>query len=92
VLTQTGLTSLAANVRLRLSEVPNNGITNPSAVTVYRRSTVGSGVFTPLATSVVTDPITNGAELQVGVNGFSEFVLGSSTQGLPVALSAFSAE
>jgi len=62
------------------------GIESPSNVTVYKRSTAGSGEFSALETSY--DSGEN--ELVVTTDSFSEFVMASNSEPLPVELAEFS--
>ena len=62
------------------------GISDPSSVDIYKRSTPGTGAFTKLSTSYAD------GYLSASVNGFSEFVLGSDDNSLPVTLSSFTAK
>jgi hypothetical protein len=68
------------------------GIQAPTAVTVYSRSTVGEGSFSSLPTSVdengtPDDPTDD--EIVGTTDSFSEFVLASSSNTLPVELAGF---
>jgi len=61
------------------------GITNPSTVDIYKRSTPGSGAFEKLTTSYAD------GFLSAAVSSFSEFILGSNDEdnSLPVSLQNF---
>ncbi len=68
------------------------GIQDPTAVTMYRRSTVGEGSFSSLPTNV-DEQGTPGDPTDDAIVGttdsFSEFVLASSSNSLPVELAGF---
>jgi hypothetical protein len=72
VISQEGLDSFNAELKFDLSQLPM-GISNPSSVKIFNRSSVGLGLFTELPTKY--DEINN--TLSVSVNSFSEFILGS---------------
>jgi hypothetical protein len=61
------------------------GITTPGDVTIHTRSALDAGPFAPLTTTV------ENGEIVATVTGFSEFVLTSPTDPLPVELTAFDA-
>ena len=87
VLRATGSFSFTeADVRFGTSAL--EGITDASDVTVYRRDAAGTGPFAEVS-GVQFDPATG--DLIATVTSFSEFVLASDTNPLPVELSAFSA-
>jgi hypothetical protein len=77
VVSQTGLASFVAEVGFDLSQLPL-GISNPSTVTVFNRTTPGIGLFTALPTTY--DGASN--TLWVTVSGFSEFIFGSNDNPL----------
>jgi hypothetical protein len=83
IINQTGLSGIDARVKFYTPEIPDNGITNINEVTIYSRPVSGSGMFTPLITTV------SGDTLIAQVNGFSEFIFGSETNPLPVELASF---
>ena len=87
-----GLRFTSADVRLDVSSI--GGIDDPTKVTIYRRATPGSGDFSVLPTSV-DDSGTPGDlsddVLVATTNSFSEFVLASNSQALPVELAGFDA-
>jgi hypothetical protein len=58
-------------------------------IVVYYRSVVGTGPFTPLATSF---DASNGQIVATGLNGFGEFVFASDVEPLPVEISSFSGQ
>jgi len=77
-------------VRFLLSELPNNGgVLNGDNVTIYKRETPGSGTFTAVSTSYNSASKTLIAS---NLSSFSEFVLASQDQSLPVTLSSFTGE
>ncbi len=63
------------------------GVQNASNVAVYKRSTEGTGRFSKLSTSFDTGQ----NELMATTGSFSEFVLGSGTEPLPVEMANFDA-
>lgn len=85
IICQTGLSDIDAQVKIHFPDIQNNGIVNPNSVTVYSRPVPGSGVFTPLTTTV------SGDTLIATVTDFSEFILVSTDDPLPVDLIAFNA-
>lgn len=64
------------------------GIDDASNVTIYRRSTVGSGSFSELSTTYDSDS----NELVATTGSFSEFVMASDSEGLPVELAGLNAK
>jgi hypothetical protein len=72
-ITQSGLSSVSAQVRFKLSDFDST-ITNPTAITVYSRSSIGSGIFNSLPTSYDAA----NSEIVANVSGFSEFVFASN--------------
>ena len=79
------LSFTSADVRLDVSTL--GGVNNPGRVDLYKRPTPGSGSFTKLTTSYEPNP----NELRASVSSFSEFVLVSDTDPLPVELARFDA-
>jgi ELWxxDGT repeat protein len=79
------LSFTSADVRLDVSTL--GGVNNPGRVDLYKRPTSGSGSFTKLTTSYEPSP----KELRATVSSFSEFVLVSDTDPLPVELAGFDA-
>jgi chitinase len=77
VIQQWGLSWFLAELRFAIDRI-TTGITDPSTVKVYRRSTEGSGNFTALSTSF------NGTtrELTAYVTSFGEFIFGSDDNPL----------
>ncbi len=65
-----------------------DGIEDPTNVTIYRRDAVGEGAFTALPTTYEASP----GDLVAPTGSFSEFVLASNTEPLPVELASFEAE
>jgi len=61
------------------------GVANPSSVTIYARPIPGSGDFLALSTSLDAE------DLSTTVTSFSEFILGSDDDVLPVQMSSFTA-
>jgi surface protein len=82
----SGLSFTDAEVRLDVSTL--GGIDDPTKVTLYTRDTPGEGSFSSLSTSY--DSGTN--ELTATTSSFSEFVLASDTEPLPVELAGFNAQ
>jgi hypothetical protein len=69
------------------------GIDKPENVTIYKRSTAGSGTFKELTTTVGdngTDEVSDDT-LYATAESFSEFVLASDTEPLPVEMAGFDA-
>ena len=81
--------SFGSGTEVRFDVGALQGVSDPAGVVVYKRSTPGSGPFEPLATRF--DP-SAGQIVASGVDSFSEFVLASSTNALPVELVDFSAQ
>jgi surface protein len=86
--------SFDANTEVRFSLRTLGGVTDPSAVTIYKRPVEATGSFTALSTSV-DDGGTSGDpsddQLVATTGSFSEFVLASDSEPLPVELTAFTA-
>lgn len=87
-----GVTFDSADLRFAVSEF--GGIDQPSDVTVYRRSQPGHGTFESLATTVddngAPDDISDDT-LSTTTESFSEFVLASNANPLPVEMASFNA-
>jgi len=86
--------SFDANTEVRFSLSTLGGVTNPSAVTIYKRPVEATGSFTALSTSVDDggtpgDPSDD--QLVATTGSFGEFVLASKTNPLPVELASFTA-
>lgn len=73
--------------KLRLEVSTLGGISDPSQVVVYKRPSAGEGPFSVLSSSF--DSTEN--ELVASVEEFSEFVLASDSEPLPVELVGFNA-
>jgi len=88
----SGLSFDSAAVRLAVRSLV--GINDPANVTIYKRDNVGIGTFSVLETSV-DDNGTPGSidddTLETTTESFSEFVLASDTEPLPVELASFEA-
>jgi hypothetical protein len=88
VITALGFTFSQAELRFNRTQIPNAGIGNAGTVSVYRRPTPGTGAFSIL-------PNTFNAsfpdEVRATTTAFSEFILGSDDNQLPVELVAFTA-
>jgi len=85
---------LGSDTEVRFPVEDFGGIEDPTQVIVYSRPTPGAGTFGVLPTSVdeggtPTDPSDD--ELVATTGSFSEFVLASDTQPLPVDLANFMA-
>ncbi|HEX2788058.1 MAG TPA: T9SS type A sorting domain-containing protein [Ignavibacteria bacterium] len=86
IITQTGLAvPFTGKIRFKISEIPNNGITQPDSVKVYSRPTVGSGTFTELPTVYWS----GSGEIEADITSFSEFIFVSNVDPLPVELASF---
>jgi photosystem II stability/assembly factor-like uncharacterized protein len=79
VISTEGALNVTGEIRINLSAF-QSGITQPSDVHIYRRSSSGSGDFVEIPTTY--DPVAN--ELVGTITGFSEFVLGSASGPLDV--------
>jgi len=94
VIGATGDLSFDASTEVRVEVGAFGGISDPSAVTIYRRPVEATGSFSALATSV-DDGGTPGDisddELVATTGSFSEFVLASDSNPLPVELTSFTA-
>jgi hypothetical protein len=92
VISATGDLSFDASTEVRLNVNSMGGITDPSSVAVYRRSTEGSGTFSALSAST-DDGGTPGDvsdDLIIASTGsLGEFALASDNNPLPVELTAF---
>ena len=86
--------SVGQSTEVRFEVGTLGGIGDPTRVQIYRRSIPGSGKFDRLDTKVDSmgtpeDPSDD--EIVATVSGFSEFVLASDSEPLPVELSGFDA-
>lgn len=79
--------SFDSNTEVRLDVSTLSGIDEPGEVKIYQRSTVGQGAFADLPTQY--DAGAN--ELKTTTGSFSEFVLASNSEPLPVELAQFGA-
>jgi surface protein len=86
--------SFGSSTEVRFNVEAFGGITDPTAVTVYKRSSEGGGPFAALVTRV-DDNGTPGDisddELIATTESFSEFVLASESNPLPVEMTSFEA-
>jgi glycosidase len=80
-----GNLSLGSETEVRLDVSTLDGVDNPDNVTVYSRPTPNQGSFSELTTSY--DESTN--ELVAETGSFSEFVLASNSEPLPVEMAGF---
>jgi glucose/arabinose dehydrogenase len=88
VITQTGLGTFNALLRLNRTQIPNSGISNPATVRVYRRATPNTGAFAALPNAFTSSAPD---EVRATTNSFSELSLGGDSDNpLPVELVAFS--
>ena len=85
-ITNFGFTFTSAELRFDRTQIPNAGITNASTVRVYRRPTSGTGAFSILP-NVFNASFPN--EVRATTTSFSEFILGSDDNQLPVELTSF---
>ena len=82
------LTSL--NLAINLSQIPVSGIVNPAGVVLYARSTLGSGAFSPLPTTLIGNTLSATIPLPTIETDFTiELAFGSTTEALPVELTSF---
>lgn len=82
------------STRVRLAVGAFDGIGDPSKVTIYKRPSAGFGTFEELETTVGTNGTTGDVSddtLFAVTNSFSEFVLASDSEPLPVELTGFDA-
>jgi len=88
VITASGFTFTSAELRFNRTQIPNAGIGNAGTVSVYRRPTPGTGAFSILPNAFnASFP----DEVRATTTAFSEFILGSNDNSLPVELVAFTA-
>jgi hypothetical protein len=86
VITASGFTFSQAELRFNRTQIPNAGITNAGTVSVYRRPTPGTGEFSILPNAFnASFP----DEVRATTTAFSEFILGSDDNQLPVELTEF---
>lgn len=79
--------TVGAGTELRFDVGTLDGINTPSDVTIYTRSSAGSGSFTALSTSYDSDA----NDLVATTGSFSEFVFASDSNSLPVEFASFDA-
>jgi len=86
VITASGFTFTNAELRFNRTQIPNAGITNANTVSVYRRPTPGTGAF-----SILPNAFSSAApdEVRATTTAFSEFILASNDNQLPVELTEF---
>jgi hypothetical protein len=86
VITASGFTFSQAELRFNRTQIPNAGITNAGTVRVYRRPTPGTGAF-----SILPNAFNSSFpdEVRATTTAFSEFILGSNDNQLPVELTEF---
>jgi hypothetical protein len=86
VITASGFTFTSAELRFNRTQIPNAGITNAGTVSVFRRPTPGTGAFSILPNAFnASFP----DEVRATTTAFSEFILGSNDNQLPVELTEF---
>ena len=86
LITTDGNVAPGTGTTVRFDPSRLGGITAPGSVTVYTRPTFDTGTFVALPTTV------ENGEIVATVTGFSEFVLTSPSDPLPVELTAFDAQ
>ena len=86
VVTKDSSLDFGGDTEIRLDVSTIEGILRPSDVSIYQRPQPGQGAFTKL-TSTRYDP--DAGEFVAEVSGFSEFVLASNTNPLPVEITRF---
>jgi hypothetical protein len=85
-ITSVGLGFSQAELRFNRTQIPNAGITNANTVSVYRRPTPGTGAFSILPNAYnASFP----DEVRATTTAFSEFILASDDNQLPVELTEF---
>lgn len=80
--------SFDANTEVRFDVSSLLGVNDAGNVTVYKRTAVGSGSFAALS----TDYDSEANELVATTESFSEFILASDSEGLPVELATLDAQ
>lgn len=88
VITADSQLSFDSGTEVRFDVGSLAGIENPSNVTVYSRSTPGQGSFSASSTTHDSDE----DELVITTDSFSEFVMASNTEPLPVEVVSFTAQ
>jgi hypothetical protein len=94
LISAAGDLGFGSNTEVRFPVSDFGGISDPTQVIVYSRSTPGQGTFAALPTLVDESgtPEDPSDDVLVATTGFfSEFVLASDTEPLPVELAAFTA-
>jgi len=94
VITASGGLTLGDDTEVRFPVGDFSGIEDPAQVTVYSRPTPGEDLFEALPTSVDingTPSDTTDDEIVATTGSFSEFVLASNTEPLPVELAGLEA-
>jgi len=76
--------SVGSDTKVRFEVATLGGVSTPSDVTVYTRSPTSEGSFSSVSTSYDGDD-----EIVATVSGFSEFVMASNNNTLPVELADF---
>jgi hypothetical protein len=92
VIGATGNLNFGDETELRLAVGELGGISNPGQVTIYRRPAEGTGSFSTLSATVDdggTPADISDDELVAKTGSFSEFVLASDSDPLPVELASF---
>lgn len=85
----SSITSLDINLIIDLDELTSLNFTNPGQVQIYHSTTQGSGDFELLGTMSYHPE--NNTLTYNNINSFSEFILTTSEETLPVVLSGFNA-
>jgi surface protein len=92
VITAVGTLDFDSNTEVRFEVSTLGGVTDPEGVIVYTRPVEGTGTFTALSTTVDdggTPSDLSDDVLVATTDAFSEFVLASDSNPLPVALAGF---
>lgn len=81
----------SVNLSINLSQIPIAGIVNPTGVVLYARSTIGSGAFSVLPTTLLGNTLSASLPLSTieGSDVTVELAFGSTTEVLPVELTSF---
>jgi hypothetical protein len=85
VIDVTGDLRFGSDTEVQFEVETLRGIADPNDLRIYRRATSGQGTFTPLPTTYNSDS----DELIATTDSFSEFVLASDSNPLPVELAKF---
>lgn len=86
---ENSIVSFNVSLKITLNELSNNDITNLNDIKIYSRPTVGSGIFSCLG--LMTYNSSDNTLSIDNISSFSEFILCSDSQTLPVTLSSFTA-